>query len=77
MNEVTAVMVLNWSMEIELEHLEAKAEAANRGIESEVGKKDEYWDDAIDIIESQSTRKRVIWFVSSYPVLVWKKKMVI
>ena len=70
MKEVTAVIVLSWSMEIELEHLEAKAEAAKRGIESEVGKK-EYWDDPP--MESQSTRNRVMWLVSSYPVLVWNE----
>ena len=42
MKDVTAVMVLSWSMEMELGHLEARAEAAKSGMESEVGRKEEY-----------------------------------
>jgi hypothetical protein len=53
MNDVTAVMVLNASMESEDEHLEVMEEAApNNGIESDVG------------IIMPSTLSLVMWFVS-------------
>ena len=77
MKDVTAVMVLNWSMEMEEGHLEepnleANTEAAKRGMESEVGKKEEYWDPA-EMTEEVSLmpaslpmRNRVICSVSSY-----------
>ena len=88
--DVTAVMVLNWSMEMEEGHLlelepnlEANTEAAKSGMESEVGKKEEYWDPA-EIIEEVSPswpmRNRVICSVSSYvdlatAVLLCNKKI--
>ena len=62
--DVTAVMVLNWSMEMEEGHLEPKMEAAKSGMESEVGKKEEYWDSERLLGVSQSTRNRVICWVS-------------
>ena len=62
--DVTAVMVLNWSMEMEEGHLEPKMEAAKSGMESEVGKKEEYWDSERLLVVSQSTRNRVICWVS-------------
>ena len=74
--DVTAVMVLNWSMEMEEGHLlelepnlEANTEAAKSGMESEVGKKEEYWDPAEiteEVSPSWPMRNRVICSVSSY-----------